>query len=220
MLYIPSPDNQLYALNSTTGIKIWSYTTPGAGLFNPLIDEINNVLYVVSENYSLYCFRTNVQTPTLLWKFTATANLYFPVLDLPNSRVYIACDDDNLYAISTLDGSLKWKYLNVNGVLESVPIVDESSGFLYGLTIILYLLYYFHYFLLLNHIHHHEDLFIFIVGSANSYLFALNSTDGTVKWSYLTGASISSGVVLGNNNQLYVPSNDYHLYCFNKLTGL
>ena len=37
MVYVGSEDNNVYALNATTGAKLWSYTTGGEVLSSPAV---------------------------------------------------------------------------------------------------------------------------------------------------------------------------------------
>lgn len=61
-----------------------------------------------------------------------------------------------------------------------------------------------------------SDGTIYVASSADNFLYALNSADGTVKWNVsVTGPR---GLVVGNNNTLYVVSSDstglYGLYAY------
>jgi len=51
-VYVGSYDNNTYALNATTGAKLWSFTT-GSGVFSsPAV--VNGVVYVGSVDGSVY----------------------------------------------------------------------------------------------------------------------------------------------------------------------
>jgi outer membrane protein assembly factor BamB len=66
VVYVGSNDNNLYALNATTGAKVWNYTTGGSVYSSPAV--ANGVVYVGSQDHNLYALGT---TPTTL---TATAS--------------------------------------------------------------------------------------------------------------------------------------------------
>ncbi len=52
------------------------------------------------------------------------------------------------------------------------------------------------------------------IGSDDYNLYAINS-DGTKKWSFLTGDSVHSSPILGEDGTIYVGSNDHKLYAIN-----
>ena len=47
VVYVGSDDNNVYALNATTGAKLWSYTTGGDVVSSPAV--VNGVVYVGSD---------------------------------------------------------------------------------------------------------------------------------------------------------------------------
>ena len=53
------------------------------------------------------------------------------------------------------------------------------------------------------------------VGTYDNHLNALN-LDGSLKWSYETGGSVSSSPALGSDCTIYVGSNDNYLYALNQ----
>jgi serine/threonine-protein kinase len=54
VVYIGSKDNNVYALNASTGSKIWSYTTGSEIESTPSI--ANGVLYIGSNDAKVYAF--------------------------------------------------------------------------------------------------------------------------------------------------------------------
>ena len=54
VVYVGSFDNNVYALNASTGAKLWSYTTGGAMYFSsPAV--ANGVVYVGSDDQQRVC---------------------------------------------------------------------------------------------------------------------------------------------------------------------
>jgi len=65
ILYIGnSNDNQVYAINTKTGKKVWTYYTDGPVRFAPAI--YRNKLYAVSDDGYIYCL--SAKKGTLIWK--------------------------------------------------------------------------------------------------------------------------------------------------------
>jgi hypothetical protein len=56
VVYVGSDDNNVYALNASTGITIWTYGTTGLVDSSPAV--ANGVVYVGSNDYSVYAFGT------------------------------------------------------------------------------------------------------------------------------------------------------------------
>jgi outer membrane protein assembly factor BamB len=52
VVYVGSDDNNLYALNATTGAKLWSYTTGGYVDSSPSV--VKGVVYVGSDDGNVY----------------------------------------------------------------------------------------------------------------------------------------------------------------------
>jgi outer membrane protein assembly factor BamB len=54
VVYVGSYDNNVYALDASTGAKLWSYTTGNAIGSSPTV--ANGVVYVGSGDNNLYAF--------------------------------------------------------------------------------------------------------------------------------------------------------------------
>jgi eukaryotic-like serine/threonine-protein kinase len=74
VVYFGSDDYNLYALNATTGAKLWNYTT-GGEVHYTTGDEVrssptvaNGVVYFGSDDYNLYAL--NATTGAKLWNYT------------------------------------------------------------------------------------------------------------------------------------------------------
>ena len=54
VVYVGSCDNNVYALNASTGAELWSYTTGTMGVSSPAV--ANGVVYVGSDDGKVYAF--------------------------------------------------------------------------------------------------------------------------------------------------------------------
>jgi outer membrane protein assembly factor BamB len=52
--HVGSQDNNVYALNASTGVPLWSYTTGGPVESSPAV--ANGVVYVGSDDNNIYAF--------------------------------------------------------------------------------------------------------------------------------------------------------------------
>jgi len=103
MVYVGSGDKNLYALNASTGVLLWQYTTGGA-VGDPAV--ANGVVYVNSDDKNLYAL--NASTGGLLWQYTTGGVFFSPTV--ANGVVYFGSEDKNLYALNASTGGLLWQY--------------------------------------------------------------------------------------------------------------
>ena len=64
MVYVGSEDFNVYALNASTGAKLWSYTTGSWVHSSPAV--ANGVVYVGSDDGNVYAL--NASTGAKLWR--------------------------------------------------------------------------------------------------------------------------------------------------------
>jgi outer membrane protein assembly factor BamB len=65
VVYSGSFDGNVYALNATTGAKLWTFTTGSAVLSSPAV--ANGVVYIGSDDFNVYAL--NATTGAKLWSF-------------------------------------------------------------------------------------------------------------------------------------------------------
>jgi outer membrane protein assembly factor BamB len=92
IVYVGSDDNNLYALNATTGAKLWNTTGGGS----PAV--ANGIVYVGSDDNNLYAF--NATTGAKLWNYT-TGGAVESSPAVANGVVYVGSEDGNVYAIGS-----------------------------------------------------------------------------------------------------------------------
>ena len=72
VVYFGSGDGNIYALNASTGAKLWSYTTGNPVDSSPAV--ANGVVYIGSDDGNVYAL--NASTGAKLWNFT-TGSIVF-----------------------------------------------------------------------------------------------------------------------------------------------
>ena len=72
-MYVGSDDNNLYALNASTGALLWKYATGGNVSSSPAV--ANGVVYIGSDDYDVYAL--NAGTGALLWKYATRDDVEF-----------------------------------------------------------------------------------------------------------------------------------------------
>ena len=120
VVYVGSADNNVYALNASTGVLMWKYTTGNAVESSPAV--ANGVLYVGSYDHNLYAL--NASTGVLLWNFT-TLFAFVSSPAVANGVVYVGSDDGSVYGLNATTGALLWKYMtgSTDSAVESSPAV-------------------------------------------------------------------------------------------------
>jgi hypothetical protein len=103
VVYIGSNDNNLYALNATTGALRWSYATGNEVQSLPAV--VNGVVYVGGFDNSVYAL--NASTGALIWRYTSGGRVYSSSA-VTNGVVYIGSADDNFYALQATTGARLW----------------------------------------------------------------------------------------------------------------
>jgi outer membrane protein assembly factor BamB len=100
VVYVGSFDNNVYALNASTGTLLWRYRTGFYVYSSPAV--ANGVVYVGSTDNNIYAL--NAGTGALLWKYTTGAVQSSPAV--ANGVVYVASEDYNVYALNASTGAL------------------------------------------------------------------------------------------------------------------
>jgi len=120
--FVPIPGN-LYALNASTGAKLWSYETGNIG-GAPAV--ANGIVYAASDN-ALYAL--NASTGAKLWSFALENGADSPAV--ANGVVYIGAYDGNVYALNASTGAELWSY-DAGGA--STPIIVDGVIYFRGLS--------------------------------------------------------------------------------------
>jgi PGF-CTERM protein len=121
---VGSEDNNTYALNATTGAKLWNYTTGSSVYSSPAV--ANGVVYVGSEDNNTYAL--NATTGAKLWNYT-TGSGVFSSPAVANGTVYVGSVDGNVYAIGNAAGATS----------QGIPGFDVTLA-LVGLVIAAYVM--------------------------------------------------------------------------------
>jgi len=95
IVYIGSwGDSKLYALNATTGTKIWNYTTGSSIYSSPAI--AGGIVFIGSEDKKIYAL--NATTGSSIWNYTTGSSIDSSPAIGPDGTVYIGSNDKLVYA--------------------------------------------------------------------------------------------------------------------------
>ncbi|MCK5023058.1 MAG: PQQ-binding-like beta-propeller repeat protein [Candidatus Aenigmarchaeota archaeon] len=106
IMYFPSSDRNLYAVNMETGKEIWRFKTGDRTEVSPLIHE--DVIYFGAHDNNFYAL--DAKTGKEIWRFRAKNFVgdIHPIIH--NNAIYFGSVDGNLYALSKKDGNVIWKF--------------------------------------------------------------------------------------------------------------
>ena len=224
VVYIGSDDGNLYALNASTGQKLWSFST---GSTQSILDApavANGVVYIGSYDGVLYAL--NAATGKQLWSFVTGSN---PVVGAPtvvNGVVYVSGGvPETLCALDASTGKMLWSDGNSIGGWDSAAVANGvvyigsfdnnarainastgaviwtysvPDGFLDSSPAVVNGVVYF--------------------GTWDGAVYALKANNGALLWSYETGSHITSSPAVANG-VVYIGSWDNNVYALNASTG-
>jgi uncharacterized repeat protein (TIGR01451 family) len=222
VIYFASLDGPIFALDASTGAKLWSFATGGDVISSPAV--ANGVVYIGSRDGNLYAL--NASTGAKLWSY-ATGNQGPSSPAVVNGVVYIGSDDGagggNVFALNATTGAKLWVYAAVccvdssPAVANGVVYVIGDDGTMYALNASTGAK------LWINDLHTGgasspvvANGVVYIGGGDN--LYALNAGTGAQLWSFATGGAVRSSSAVANG-AVYVGSGDGNVYALNASTG-
>ena len=118
--YFGSHDHSVYAVNLSTGEKVWQYETGGVVAGKPLI--IGDLLIAGSFDKKLYAL--NLIDGSFKWEFESD-NWFWGGAATNGATIFAPSMDGNVYALDT-QGVLKWQYDAGSPVLTSPVVVPNG----------------------------------------------------------------------------------------------
>lgn len=195
VVYTGAMDTNVYALNASTGSKIWSFRTNGTASA-PAID--NGLVIVSSMDNSVYAL--SASSGSLIWKFTAN-NHFCSSPAIADGVVFAGSHDGNLYALNETTGTKLWVYA---AKLWSYDGYGYSAGGYVGPVAIA------------------NGRVNFCAEDQNdthwSTIYALDQTTGSKIWTYHMGGDINGPVALAGD-EVFLAGNDRYIYALNAATG-
>jgi outer membrane protein assembly factor BamB len=211
VVYIPSMDTNLYAIDQETGKEKWKYKSrmpiasssaisggmlyfvSSVGALGALDISTGKTKWVLPTEYerkfeakNLHGYPSAAQTIPDAW------DIYTSSPAVANGKVFFGSGDGGIYAADAQTGVLLWKF-STNNVVHASPAVAGNTVY---------------------------------VGSWDSYFYALDADTGALKWSFKTGEDptihnqvgfqSSPAVVDGT---IYVGCRDAHVYAIDAATG-
>jgi len=117
-----SPNNGfIYALNGSTGARLWSFAATPGSFFRCSPAVANGVVYLGTDGHVLYAL--NASTGALLWTFQGGGGVDASPA-VANGVVYIqTIGNDNLYALNAATGAELWSFATNSDLSVASPVV-------------------------------------------------------------------------------------------------
>ena len=221
IVYIVSLDKNLYALNATTGVKLWNFSDSYALYSAPSIVE--GIVYFGGLNC---VWALNGSSGMLIWR-AATISPNCTVQSSPavvDGVVYVGCSDQNLYALSADTGNRIWAFQSSGQFYSSPAVVDgivyagSSKGYLYAVDAYSgRLLWSFQTGGPIDSSPAVVDGIIYF-GSWDGNVYAVNVANHAKLWSYSTGDQVSCSAAVANG-VVYIGSEDNNFYALDATNG-
>ena len=112
----------IYALDASTGAKLWSYRAGGKIFSTPALS--GNIVVVGCTDNIIYAL--NSTTGRVVWRFACEKS----VLGSPaiyGGKVFIGASDNRFRALDLKSGKLLWQYDKIKGFIEAKPYVDAKQ---------------------------------------------------------------------------------------------
>ena len=174
---------------------------------------------------------TNVSRLVLNWTATTAKPVLVESWSSPtvaNGVVYVASNDEELYAFNATTGAVLWSTCIGAGtssspaVAKGVVYIGSGDGNLYALNAITGAVLWTATVAVGFHVHVDSSPAVVngvvYVGSGDGKLYAFNATTGAVLWTTTTSADVDSSPAVANG-VVYVGSHDGKVSAFNATTG-
>lgn len=218
LLYVPSYDNNVYALELETGKLVWKYPTEGSIATTPWVGE--DVVVFGSTDFVVYA--VGIRSGRLAWTVPTKGKIYSsPFGDF--GHVFIGSDDHHLYAIHLGGGRASWTY-QADGALRTRPLFHENMilfacqmGIVYALGLNREVKWRFRARrgFLSSPV---ADKGLVFIGSLDWNFYALDIRSGWAAWRYRTGGPIVSTPAVWEN-MVFFGSVDGYIYALDADAG-
>lgn len=212
-----SGNNNVYAINASTGAEIWHFSTSGSILSSPAVT--NKIVYVGSIDANLYAL--NATNGELIWNYTTGGEVHSSPT-LSNGIVYVTSELGPIYALNASNGDLIWVNNKVEGCFSSPAIAKgivyvgscNSKVFALNATTGDHIWNYTTESGVLSSPSVSDNLVFAGTWFEDGHFYVLNSTSGNLLWSYFVGHNSIMASPAIVDGVVYITSCDGNIYAF------
>jgi len=221
-MFFNSNDGNVYALNASTGARLWSYFDAFLGIDSPAV--VNGVVYAGSYHF-LYAL--NATTGTKLWSYNISdTDAVSSSPAVANGVVYFTTARGSLTALNAGTGAYMWSR-GIGGGLSSPAVANgvvyiSAAQSLFGSDTGLFALNastgasLWHFAIVGGTVVVANGVVYF--GSVDQNVYALSVSTGARLWSYNTGARVGSTPAVANG-VVYIGADNGDVHALNANTG-
>lgn len=124
VVYFGDWDNELRAVNGSTGAVLWS-VSDASGDSSPALSPDGARLYVGSIDNALVAFNTS--TGARLWARPAGGEIYASPTVAADGTVYFGSWDKSVYAVDGATGAVRWSFALGGAIYSSVAVSADGA---------------------------------------------------------------------------------------------
>jgi outer membrane protein assembly factor BamB len=125
IVFVGSNDTQVYALDATTGTRIWNYTTGGNVTSSPA--TAYGMVFVGSNDAKVYAL--NATTGEHIWNYSTEGPVNSSPAVSRDGKVFVGSCDNRTYAFDAFTGNHIWNY-TTKGPVYSSPAIANGKVFI------------------------------------------------------------------------------------------
>lgn len=218
MVFAPSYDNNIYALDANSGRFLWKFAARGSVSTAPVVAE--NVVAFGATDGIVYAVEP--RTGRQLWTVTTGGKVFSsPAVEF--GHLFVGSDDRHLYAIHLGAGRQAWRY-QAEGAVRTRPLVCDNAiffacqmGVVYALGLNRDMRWRFRARRPILSSPVSSDGLLYI-GSLDWNLYALDVRSGWAAWKYRTGGPVVSTPALWEGVAFF-GSADGYIYALDAAEG-
>jgi len=232
VVYFGCGNNNLYALNATTGEVFWNYKGTKSFVYSSPT-YFNGVIYTGSIDNNVYAF--DAVTGAIKWQTSIASTGIESDAVYMDGTIYVGTNDDYMYALDANTGTVKWRFLTGANISSSPVVLNQtvyfgsSDGKMYAVSSLTgQLKWSYQTGAMINQSGAAIVNGVIYVGSRDGYLYAIDANTGSLVWKYYAnGISLEQSSPTVSNGIVYIGgwygSNftvKGSLYAINAQTGL
>ncbi len=217
-VYVGAYDNNLYALEASSGEFAWKYPASDGIASSPHVYK--ELIFIGSSDNSLYAI--NLNNGELKWQYKTEG----PVHSSPRAdfdHVFFGSDDGHLYALNVTSGREVWR-VNAHSMVRSTPLVQDdrifygtNGGYVFCVDLSGKVKWQFR---ARRTVTSSPVIFedIVIIGSMDYTVYAVDANSGWAIWRFRTGKPVVSTAAI-SDKRAFVGSSDGILYALDIFSG-